>query len=236
MPETTLHRKLNTLFSTYLEPICFGLYFVSLLYYLRKVDRSAPIIWLCVYYGLATVLMARVSIGFKTEEVNTHFYNLHYLITGVCMGGYFYCQLERRWKKALALALSLGTTLYYILNSVVGTQPYFDSLGYTLVAMGIVILLFLHLHQLLQHITDERLFMNFAFWFSCVLLFYYLGAFAIFLSYNYFTHKLVATGNSHEIAIILTYLWIVHNVILFLGGLVTAYGMVWISRRKFTSS
>lgn len=227
---------MKTIFSTYLEPICFGLYFVAILYYLRKVDRSLPIIGLCVYYGLATLLMTRVSIGFKTEDVNTHFYNLHYLLTGVCMGGYFFLQLESTWKKGLALGLSLGTALYYLMTSVVGTQPYFDSLGYVIVSMGIVILLFLHLRQLLQRITDERLFMNFAFWFSCVLLFYHVGAFAIFLSYNYFTHKLLAIGNSYEISIILTYLWIVHNVILFLGGLVTAYGMVWISRRKYTSS
>lgn len=222
-------------FSTYLEPVAFGLYFGALLYYARKVDGKRPIVWLCVYYGLATALMARVSIGFRTEEVNTHFYNMLYLLTGVFIGGYYFLLVQRPWKKVIAAGVSAGTALYYIMNSVVGHQPYFDSIGYTLVSLGIVILIFLHLLQLLQNIT-ERLSMNFEFWFSCVLLFYHLGSFAIFLTYNYFTHKMLASDKVNEIASILTSLWIVHNVILFLGGLITVYGTVWISRRKFTSS
>lgn len=181
--------------------------------------------------------MIRVSIGMglKIETVNTQFYNLLYLFSGLFMGGYFFLLFKRPWKRAGALAVSLGTLVYYIVNSVVNTQPYFDSIGFALSSIGIVTLLFIHLHQHLQQVTEQRLVMNFTFWFSCVLLFYYLGAFAIFLSYNYFTYKLMAGGNQRESIDILTYLWMVHNVILFLGGIVTAYGIVWISRRKFTS-
>lgn len=227
---------MRLLLSTYLEPVCFGIFFFGLLYYARRVDRSRPVILLCVYYGLATALMARVSIGFKTAEVNTHFYNLLYLLTGVFMGAYFFFLLAAAWKKVLAVALVAGTLLHYVIYSVIGTQPYFDSGGYALTSIGIVILLFIHLHQLLQNITEEPLSMNFGFWFSCVLLFYHLGAFAIFLSYNYFTRRLFHHGHTDEIGYILTHLWIVHNVILFLSGIMAAYRILWISRRKFSSS
>ncbi len=159
-----------------------------------------------------------------------------YLLMGFFMGGYFFFLLMRPWKKGVAVVVGLSTVLYYIYNSVVNTEPYFDSIGFALTSIGIVILLFIHLHQHLQHIKEERLVLNFTFWFSCVLLFYYFGGFAIFLSFNYFTQKLIADGYLYETREILTYLWIVHNVILFLGGIATALGILWISRREYTSS
>ncbi len=166
-------------------------------------------------------------------NVNTHFYNLLYPITSVFLSQYFYNLLQTRLKKTVAVITGLIPLVYYSFHI---DAPYFDSIGYVAASTGIVVLIFLYLHQVLHHVTEEPLSHNADFWFVCVQLAYHLGSFAIFLSYNYFTHRYFAEGKSPEIGTILTYLWIVHNVILFLGALILSFGIAWIYRRKLPSS
>ncbi len=186
-----------------------------------------------VYYVVGTIVLTGMILTMLITNVNTHFYNLLYPITGVFISHYFYTLLQTRLKKTVAVIAGLIPLVYYSFHI---DAPYFDSIGYVTTSTGIVVLIFLYLHQKLNHVTDEQLSHNVDFWFVCVQLAYHLGSFAIFLSYNYFTLRYFEQGKSKETGTILTYLWVVHNVLLFLGAVIISFAIAWIYRRKSPSS
>lgn len=196
-----------------------------------KINRDIRFKTLIIYYLVGTIVLTGMVLNMMITEVNTHFYNLLYPITSIFLSHYFYTLLQTQLKKTVAVIAGLTSLVYYSFHI---DAPYFDSIGYVIASSGIVMLIFLYLHQGLNHVTEEPLSLNVDFWFVCVQLAYHLGSFAIFLSYNYFTHRYFAEGKS--IGTILTYLWIVHNVILFLGALILSFGIAWIYRRKSPSS
>lgn len=186
------------------------------------------------YYLLATALLTRVALSHSSDDSNTHVYNLLYLVTSMSMSYYFFAVLQHPAKKWVAALAGFSTLLYFVINT---DEIFFDSMGHVIASTGIVILIFLYLHQVLSNVTEEPLSLNFDFWFVCVQLAYHLGSFAIFLSYNYFTQQyFLGKEAKKEIGTILTYLWVVHNVILFLSALIIGFGIAWIYRRKSLSS
>ncbi len=217
-----------------IEPVAFLIYFGALAYYAWRVDGGSRYKVLSGYYFLATVLLTRAAFIFYSSST-THFYNLLYLITSVCLSYYFFSLLRDRWKKILAIVSGLATLLYYLTNT---EEIYFDSIGHVIASTGIVVLIFVYLHQIMNNVTEEPLSLNFDFWYVCIQLMYHLGSFAIFLSYNYFTYRYFSAGDdTKEVGQMLTYLWGVHNVLLFLGSLLTWSGLLWIVyRRRSTSS
>lgn len=188
---------------------------------------------LVVFYLVGTVLLSGMALKHKSVNSNTYIYNLLYLVSSVFLSYYFSTLLNTRLKKTTAVIAGVTTLAYYSFHI---DTPYFDSIGYVIASTGIVVLIFLYLHQVLTNVTEEPLSLNVDFWFVCAQLAYHLGSFAIFLSYNYFTQRYMAEGKSPEIGTILTYLWIVHNVLLFLSALIISFGIAWIYRRKSLSS
>lgn len=174
--------------------------------------------------------MIRAAVRFDTDTSNTYLYNILYLITSLAFSCYFFELLKNHWKRLLAILTSISVLIYYLINI---KEVYFDSIGFVITSTGIIILIFLYLHQIMTNVTEEPLSNNFDFWFICVQLMYYLGSFAIFLSYNYFTYRFFSAGSaSSEISTILGYLWVVHNVLLFLGAIITCSGIAWIYHKK----
>jgi hypothetical protein len=89
------------------------------------------------------------------------------------------------------------------------------------------------MHQILANVSEESLSMNFDFWFVSSLLIYNLGAFIIFLTFGYLTRKILpAELYSFENRDLVTAVWGVHNVLLFLSSLLTLASAVWISFHK----
>jgi len=110
---------------------------------------------------------------------------------------------------------------------------FFPSMGFIIVSSGIIVLVFLYLHQLFSKIAGDGLSGNFDFWFICSQLIYQLGSFFIFLTYNYLTQKILPNESyTYENRSLLASLWGVHNVLLFLGSLITCFGVAWIYRKK----
>lgn len=220
--------------SIYLEPISFLLYFGAFFFYSWRLVRKFHYRLLCSYYFVASVMMIKAV---RLAD-NTQLYNLMYVLTSLSLGYYFYSLLQTRLKRAIAIVCGLAPLLYYLSrNTIFESELLFDSIGHAISSSGIVIMIFLYLHYVITNVKEEPLSHNFDFWFVCVQLFYHLGAFAIFLSYNYFTRKFLSVQfYSDENRSILTYLWVVHNVLLFLGALTTAYAILWIYRRKSPSS
>ena len=217
-----------------LEPSSYALSFLFLLFYTRK-NKQVKIRVLVVYYFIATLLMIRAVY----VESNIELYNLLCLLTFVCLGTYFYYTYEVKWKKRLVIILCLLHGVYFVsYNLVLPPALLFDSAGHVFLSIGIVIMTFLYMHQILTNVTEEPLSYNFDFWFVSTQLIYHVGAFGIFLTYRYLTQRILPTDlYSHDNRVLIGNVFVVHNVLLFLTSLLLSIAILWISfRRKSPSS
>lgn len=219
-----------------LEPAAYFLLAAFIFWHARR-DRRIKTKVLYLYYFVATVLMIRSTLLGIVGESNIEIYSLLGLLTSIGFGVYFYHTLTIRWKKSAVVLFCLVEAVYYVSTNVVQTpEPVFDSLGYVLLSTGIVLMSFMYMHQVLTNVTDDPLSLNFDFWFVCSQMIYYLGAFVIFLTFNYLTKKILPEqAYSMENRGLLTHLWRGHNVLLFLSALINATGVLWIAYRKKSS-
>jgi hypothetical protein len=219
-----------------LEPVSYFLSGIFLAYYAGR-DKRIRIKVLSSYHILAALLMVEASIEAANGASNIGIYNITCLLTSVVIGFYFYATLISRIKKAAIIFICLLNAGYYVVNNLIFPgRAIFDSTAYVLLSSGIVIMAFMYMHQVLTHVTEERLSMNFDFWFICSQLVYFLGAFAIFLTYDYLTQKILEGLYSWEDRVLLTHLWAVHNILLFLSSIITSSGILWIAYRRKSPS
>jgi hypothetical protein len=219
-----------------LEPVSYFLSGIFLAYY-AGMDKSLRIKLLSSYYFLSAFLMVKASIEGVADSSNIEIYNLICLLTSIVIGFYFHASFVGRFKKAVAIFICLVNVGYYVVNNLIFPgRPLFDSTAHVLLSSGIVIMAFMFMHQVLTNVTEEVLLTNFDFWFVCSQLVYFLGAFAIFLTYNYLTQKIIEGFYSQENRILLTNLWSLHNILLFLSSIITSSGIVWIAYRRKSPS
>lgn len=219
------------LISYLLEAIAYILYAIAVGLYLLKVKQEIKYKALVVYFNIGFLLLLRIL---TVRGGNNFYYSLLYVVNSIGWGIYFYHLFNNRLKKFTAIGVGLLTILYFSLqNLILKPERNFDSLGYVISSSGIVILVFLYLHQVLSNVRGGSLSMNFDFWIICSQLIYNLGAFGIFLTYNHFTTRYTSSSyNNFENQILLTSLWGLHNVLLFLASLLTWVGALWIVYRE----
>jgi hypothetical protein len=214
-----------------LEPISYFVYFAALFYWVGK-DKRGVIKIVCGYYFVAGIFMVKALLVLGTGVTNIHDYSLLCLMSSFCLGAYFYNILEARWLKILSLIFCVVNGAYYIFNNVVQDgQRVFDSMAYVILSSTLVILIFAFMHQLLNQVKEEPLSMNFDFWFVSSQFLYFVSNFAIFLTFGYMTNKVLTNDALPIYTNTLTWLWGVHNVLLFLSALLTMGGILWISYR-----
>lgn len=166
---------------------------------------------------------------------NIHLYSLSCVLSSICISAYFYSILNRPIQKLVVVVASLTNIVYYLVNNIIARSPkVFDSLAYVILSSTVVIFVFMFMYQLLNEVKEEPLSLNFDFWFVSSQLFYFLGAFAIFLTYGYLTNRLL--DNNITINYAMAWLWGFHNVLLFLSALITSGSIVWISYRSKSPS
>jgi hypothetical protein len=217
------------LITFYLEPITNFLMLLVLGAYSWRVDKRFRYRMLTGYYLVATALLLQTL----SPDNNIHIYNVLYMLTGLVFAIYFFAVLDGPWRNKVALALALPPVGYFLYNLSRGGNPLFDSLGYALSSICIVVMIFLYFHQLLNNVSEAPLSRSFDFWLISGLLTYHLGSFGIFLTYNSLTQTVMAGENySNENRDLLTYLWGLHNVLLFLSAVVATIGLGWILYRK----
>jgi hypothetical protein len=217
-----------------LEPVSYGLCFLFILWHARH-DKHPKWKALIVYYFVASLLMWKAAYAYP----NLMLYSLLCLLSGIGIGIYFYYTLKPVVKKGIVIAFIALQAGYYLIDITQAEPPkVFDSLGYVMLSVGVVLMSFLFMHQILTNVTEEPLSWNFDFWFVSSQFFYYLGSFFIFLTYGYFTEKLISSPEySKDNLFYIRQLWLGHNVLLFLSALVIAGSLLWISfRRKPPSS
>jgi hypothetical protein len=223
---------LKSIISFWLEPVSLLLYLGALLTFTLKFDRRFHFRVLTGYYLIASIIMLKVFRG-----PNISVYNILYVFNALALGQYFYSLLIGKGKRIVVIVLVMVPVIYYIVNNVVfGGEEVFDSLGYVFSSIVIVVMIFMFLSQTLANVSEERLSMNFNFWYVASQLIYQLGAFIVFLTFNYLTKKILTADYSHENRAVLTKLWGLHNVLLFLSALLTIFGVVWISSHKKSPS
>lgn len=223
---------MKSIISFWLEPVSLMLYLGALLFFTIKLDRSFHFRVLCGYYLIASMIMLKVFRG-----PNIFVYNILYVFNAMALGQYFYSLLIGNGKRMIVVLLVMVPSLYYIINNIVFEgEEVFDSLGYVFSSIAIVIMIFMFLFQTLANVSEERLTMNFNFWYVASQLIYQLGAFIVFLTFNYLTKKILNADYSHENRAVLTKLWGLHNVLLFLSALLTIFGVIWISSHKKSRS
>jgi hypothetical protein len=217
---------LKYIVTSLLEPISYFLFLSAILLYLKSKGGSGRHKVLVIYFLIG--LLVLVSTLFV--DPNTYLYNYLYLLTSILFSIYFFLLLKSFYKRWLMLVVSGITVLYYLIEqfSISGTSL-FPSMGYVIVSTCIVFMIFIYLYQLMTHVKEESLSLNFDFWFVCSQLVYQLGAFGIFLTFNKLTRKILPSEHySHENRVLLTYLWGAHNVLLFIASLITWVGVIWI--------
>ena len=220
-----------------MEPAAYFLFGGFIFFHSRRDHRTKTKV-LYLYYFVATVLMTRATILGMEGKPNIEIYSLLCLLTAMGLGVYFYHTLVTKLKKVVVVVFCLLAAAYYIgYNILAQREQLFDSIGYVFLSVGIIVMAFMFMHQILTNVNEELLSMNFDFWFVCTQMIYYLGAFAVFLTYNYMTKKILLEQEySTENRRLLTDLWRVHNVLLFLTSLINAAGILWIAYRRKSSS
>lgn len=216
-----------------LEPISYLVFTLAIFFFSWKNQAKLRHKVLTGYFFVATILMFKALLE-PRDGSNISIYDILCLLTSFSISTYFFSALNTLWKKVVTVVLCGIQIAYYFLSNIIFEDtPLFDSLGYVILSMAIVIMIFLFLHQILSHVTEESLAMNFDFWFISSQLIYFLGSFIIFLTFNYLTRRILpAELYSHENRVLLTNLWGVHNVLLFLSSLLTTFAVIWISFRK----
>jgi hypothetical protein len=216
----------------YLEPIAYLFWLAAVVLYGKRVGGKSVGL-LRLYYSLSTVLMLTASLLIPIEDSETIWlYNIHAFSTVWMLGFYFRGQFQNVVKKKAATLLIAAASLYLLVKNLVLQEFHlFDSVGYSLVSASVVLYVLMYFHQLLNHVTDRSLFSDFNFWLTSAYLIYFLGSFIIFLTYRYFTDKILATYTRQE-RYILTNLWGLHNCLLFAGAVLLLAGSLWIVYRE----
>lgn len=220
--------------SDYLEPVSYFTYLGSIFSYSRNKPRNFRYKILLGYYFIGGVLLFIATL----LTSNIVIYDFMFLLTSVSLAVYFYSSLQSAWKKLITVWICFTEVIYYVLNNLVyKASPLFDSTGYAILSTGMVIMIFMFMHQILTNVSDKSLSLNFEFWFVASLMIYFLGSFVIFLTFNYLTRKILPSElYSYENRDLLNAVWGVHNVLLFLGALLTLGSVLWISYHKKSPS
>lgn len=211
------------------EPFCYGIFFLLMLWNTRS-DKHPKWRALVAYYFIATLLMWKAAYAYP----NLTLYNLLCLLSSIGIGTYFYYTFISTLKKRIVIVYVIVQSAYYLTDVFRAEPPkVFDSMGFVILSVGVVLMSFLFMHQILTNVTQEPLSWNFDFWFVSSQLFYHLGSFFVFLTYGYLTRKLqISNDYSIENRVYLSQLWLGHNVLLFLSALFIGVSMLWIFFRK----
>lgn len=219
------------LFSFLLEPIGHIIYLIVFGYILAKGDRAFGYRVLCAHYLITSALLIKALL---VTDNNIYIYNMLFVFTSLAYAYYFFSSTTSTVRRMVAVGAGSITLLYFLANqTILPPELAFDSTGYVLASAGIVVSIFFYFRDILKNVSDEPISHNFDFWFICAQLIYHLGNFGIFLSFNYLTHKILpAEHYSNDNRDMLTYLWGLHNVLLFVSAVVTAIGLAWISSQS----
>jgi len=214
-----------------LEPLSYVLFSIALL--LRTtIEKRAKVKVLFIYYLIAAVSFSYAGwLVFKNQN-NNWIYNLLYLPAVVAICYYFHETLYSRRNKTIVKFFIALNVIYFVVRIMLfGKLVVIDSIAYSLLSISVSFLSFVYFYQLLRNVNEYKVWANFDFWLISAYLLYFLGSFFIFLLYSNLTYNILATYTLEQ-RILLSVLWGVHNVLLFLSSVITLVSSLWITYRN----
>jgi len=220
-----------TLITNFIEPLAYLIFSIAF-FFETRVDKAIKIKVLLVHYSVCTILMAFATWKAFSEQDNRWIYNLVGLQSAVLICYYFLQTFKDERRKKAIRYLIIANVVYFVMNNLVFRRFFlFDSIGYALLSASVSIIAFMYFYDVLKNSTERRLWNDFDFWLVSGYLFYFLVSFAIFLTYHYLTNKILDTFTDEE-RNLLTVLWGVQNVLLFLSAITTLSGSLWTTFRN----
>jgi hypothetical protein len=217
--------------SNLLEPCSYLLFSLALFLQSRK-DHAIKSRVLLFNYLLSTLLMTYATVKAFQQEDNRWLYNILCLQSAIFICYYFLQLFMGKKYRILVSSFLALNVLYFIISNIFLKRFFlFDSFGYSLLSLTISVLAFLYFRQVFGHISEKKIWYEFDFWLVSAYLIYFLVSFGIFLTYQYFTSSIILTYTDEERRL-LTLLWIVQNVLLFLSAVTTLSGYLWITYRN----
>lgn len=214
-----------------LEPLSYVLFTIALLLRTR-IEKLAKVKVLIIYYLFAAVSFSYASWLVNKNQNNNWIYNLLLLPAVVSICYYFHETFYSRWNKTIVKFIIALNILYFVVKIILyGNLGIIDSSGYSLLSISVSFLSFVYFYQLLKHVNEYKAWTNFDFWIVSAYLLYFLGSFFIFLLYSNLTYNILDTY-TREQRKLLTILWGVHNVLLFLSSITTLVSSIWITYRS----
>lgn len=217
--------------ATWLEPLSYILFFIAFL--LRTfTQKQLKVKVLLFYYLLAAISFSYAGWMVYKNLNNNWIYNLMYLPAVVAICYYFHETFTSKRKKLIVKSLIALNVIYFVARFLLfGKLIIIDSFGYSLLSFSVLFLSFIYFYQLLKHVNEFKVWVQFDFWLVSGYLLYFLGSFFIFLLYSNLTYNILDTYTLAQRRL-LTILWGVHNVLLFLSSLTTLISSIWIAFRN----
>lgn len=225
--------------NNYLEPLACLLYMLAVLVQYRRSPQRLLLPLLFLYLA-ATILLTIgcLNVGHKGNN-NIWVYDLVALASAGCISAYFYQVLNTSGKKRTVIAFAMVYLVYIIVRQFTLQGPrLFDSIGYSLLSAAVVTYLFMYFHQVLKNVAEGNILREFNFWLAAGYLVYYVGSFIIFVTYFYLTKRVyepnvdLDTPGVKADRDLLTALWGLHNVLLFVGAISLLLSSLWVNYRR----
>ncbi|MDE3213132.1 MAG: hypothetical protein KGM98_07850 [Bacteroidota bacterium] len=214
-----------------LEPVSYFIYLTAFVYryfYTRKTSHLLPV----AYYFIASIMMTYASVLADRWMGNLFLYNYFLLPAGIIFfAGYFMDIFLKQYRKVVWILFTLNGLLFVFKIAFIPRQEVFDSIGFATLSISVLVFCFMYFRQLLNEVSEKPIFGNFNFWVVCSFFISYSGSFLVFLTYYYLTEK-ISTDYVDKTRHLLTVLWGIPNVLLFISGIFTLTGAIWTNYRR----
>ena len=210
-----------------LEPFSYLIYLFAIFFEYKREKSVLKGVLLAFYFFSFLSLSYACKIALDENDNNNWIYNIHYIVSSIVFGYFFFRVLSDRNLRLLSMLLFGFTFLVLVITSYFIQKTVFNSYGSALLFIVIVLSCFLFLRQKFKSVNEEPLFLRFDMWLVSGYLLYFLGAFLVILMYRYYTNKLPP-----EKQYLLADIWAVQNVLLFVSSLLVLIGFLWGSFRK----
>ena len=213
--------------SNFLEPFSYLIYALALFFEYKR-DKIHTKKVLFVFYLVSTILITYACIiVLDTSANNNWIYNIHYLLSAVLFGYYFFNIIKSNSLRIVVLALFSIAFIYLLITGFFLEENFFNSYGSALLFIIVVASSLIYLRQRFSQLSEENILFTFDLWLVSGYVLFFLGGFFVILTYNYYSYKL-----PEEKWNLLADIWGVQNILLFIGSLLALTGHLWIFYRK----
>lgn len=215
-----------------LEPVGYFIYSLAFLVQFIKTRKSIILVGV-FFYLYAAVIMWQAALLAHEGRQNLFLYNYLLLPASfLFFCAYFFGIFQSKVRKQIVWIILAFNVVLLVSRSLFVPKPLmFDSAGFSTLSISIVILSFMFFQQLLNQVSESSIFANFNFWVVCGYFISFSASFLVFLTYYYLTQK-ISTNYVYKNRYILTLLWGVPNIMLFISSLITLTGSLWTSFHK----